>query len=56
MRGIVTVTLNRPKFGNAYNGALLEALTAGLRQLAPDSRVRALVIRGAGRHFRPAPT
>ena len=50
-RGIVTVTLNRPKFGNAYNGALLEALIAGLRQLAPDPSVRALVIRGAGRHF-----
>ncbi|WP_164867748.1 enoyl-CoA hydratase-related protein [Rhodovarius crocodyli] len=50
-RGIVTVTLNRPKFGNAYNGALLEALIAGLRQLAPDPTVRALLIRGAGKHF-----
>lgn len=50
-RGIVTVTLNRPEVGNAYNGALLSALIAGLEQLAPDPTVRALVIRGAGRHF-----
>jgi hypothetical protein len=35
-RGIVTATLNRPRFGNAYNGALLEALIEGLRALAPD--------------------
>ncbi|MCX7933531.1 MAG: enoyl-CoA hydratase-related protein [Rhodovarius sp.] len=50
-RGIVTITLNRPEVGNAYNGAMLEALIAGLEQLAPDGSVRALVLRGAGRHF-----
>ncbi len=50
-RGIVTVTLNRPGLGNAYNGALLEALIGGLQSLAADASVRALVIRGAGRHF-----
>jgi methylglutaconyl-CoA hydratase len=50
-RGIVTATLNRPRFGNAYNGALLEALIEGLRALAPDPTVRALVIRGNGKHF-----
>ena len=50
-RGVVTATLNRPRFGNAYNGALLDALIEGLRALAPDPGVRALVIRGAGRHF-----
>jgi len=50
-RGVATVTLNRPRFGNAYNGALLEALIAGLRELAPDPTVRAMVIRGAGKHF-----
>ncbi len=50
-RGIVTATLNRPAVGNAYNGALLEALIAGLESLARDASVRALVIRGAGRHF-----
>lgn len=50
-RGIATVTLNRPRFGNAYNAALLNGLISGLRELAPDPSVRALVIRGAGRHF-----
>jgi methylglutaconyl-CoA hydratase len=50
-RGIVTLTLNRPEVGNAYDAALLAALTEGLQALAPDAGVRALVIRGAGRHF-----
>jgi methylglutaconyl-CoA hydratase len=49
--GVATVTLNRPEVGNAYNADLLDALIAGLRQLAPDPAVRCLVIRGAGKHF-----
>jgi len=49
--GIVTVTLNRPQVGNAYNESLLRALIAGLDDLRADATVRALVIRGAGRHF-----
>ncbi|WP_176559703.1 enoyl-CoA hydratase-related protein [Teichococcus rhizosphaerae] len=50
-RGVATVTLNRPQRGNAYNGALLAALTDGLEQLGRDTALRALVIRGAGKHF-----
>jgi methylglutaconyl-CoA hydratase len=50
-RGIATATLNRPEVGNAYNEALLNALIAGLDKLEKDKAVRALVIRGAGRHF-----
>ncbi|MCW8086555.1 enoyl-CoA hydratase-related protein [Sabulicella glaciei] len=50
-RGIATATLNRPALGNAYNGAMLEALIGGLETLAKDDAIRALVIRGAGRHF-----
>jgi methylglutaconyl-CoA hydratase len=50
-RGVATVTLNRPEVGNAYNAAMLEALTRGLTDLAADPAVRCLVIRGAGRHF-----
>ena len=50
-RGVATVTLNRPKVGNAYNAAMLEALIAGLTSLAVDPDVRCLVIRGAGKHF-----
>ena len=50
-RGVATATLNRPERGNAYDEDMLAALIAGLRSLAPDPAVRALVIRGAGRHF-----
>jgi methylglutaconyl-CoA hydratase len=50
-RGIAEVTLNRPARGNAYDGAMLEAMIAGLDGLAADPTLRALVIRGAGRHF-----
>lgn len=50
-RGVATATLNRPEVGNAYNEEMLGALIAGLTALAPDPAVRALVLRGAGRHF-----
>ncbi|MDE2583492.1 MAG: enoyl-CoA hydratase/isomerase family protein [Rhodospirillales bacterium] len=49
--GIATAMLNRPEVGNAYNEDLLDELIAGLRRLAQDQAVRALVIRGAGKHF-----
>jgi methylglutaconyl-CoA hydratase len=50
-RGIATATLNRPEKGNAYDEALLAALIAGLDRLRADASVRALILRGAGRHF-----
>ncbi len=50
-RGIATVTLNRPHKGNAYDEGLLAALIEGLDRLEGDASVRALVIRGAGKHF-----
>lgn len=50
-RGVATATLNRPRVGNAYNEAMLHALIDGLTALAGDPKVRALVIRGAGKHF-----
>jgi methylglutaconyl-CoA hydratase len=50
-RGVATATLNRPERGNAYDEAMLAALLAGLDQIEGDASVRALVIRGAGRHF-----
>ncbi|HVB69134.1 MAG TPA: enoyl-CoA hydratase-related protein, partial [Acetobacteraceae bacterium] len=49
--GIATATLNRPEVGNAYNEDLLDELIAGLTRLAPDPAIRALVLRGAGKHF-----
>jgi len=50
-RGVATLTLNRPEVANAYDEELLRALTAAFQGLADDATVRALVIRGAGRHF-----
>lgn len=50
-RGIATITLNRPQVGNAYNAALLTGLVEGMERLRADPAVRAVVIRGAGRHF-----
>ena len=50
-RGIATATLNRPALGNAYDEDLLDALIAGLARLRDEAGVRALVIRGAGKHF-----
>ena len=50
-RGVATATLNRPERGNAYDEALLRALIEGLERLRADASVRALVVRGAGKHF-----
>lgn len=50
-RGVATLTLNRPEKGNAYNQELLETLDAALARYAADSNVRALVLRGTGKHF-----
>jgi len=50
-RGIATVTLNRPQVFNSYNPALLTGLTQTLIALEADARVRAVVLRGAGKHF-----
>ena len=50
-RGVATLTLNRPEIANAYDEDLLRAMTAALEMIATDDAVRALVIRGAGKHF-----
>ncbi len=50
-RGVATLTLNRPEVANAYDEDLLRALTAVLEGMAHDDAIRALVIRGAGKHF-----
>src|SRR5689334_21207196 len=50
-RGVLAITLNRPEVGNAYNGALVEALLAALAECADKAGVRALLLAGNGRHF-----
>ena len=50
-RGVATVTLNRPAVNNAYNGEMIAALSDAMARLAADPAVRAIVLRGNGRHF-----
>jgi len=48
---VVTLRLNRPDRLNALNVPLGMALAAGLRRVAGDGSVRAVVLTGAGRGF-----
>ena len=50
-RGIVTLTLNRPRQYNALSDALLGELQSQLDALAGDAAVRIVVIAGAGQGF-----
>ncbi len=50
-RGVVTLTLNRPKAFNALSEAMLEALHAEFEALAKDDAVRVVVLAAAGRAF-----
>jgi len=50
-RQVATIVLNRPDVNNAYNGELLNALVAAIETLAATGGVRAVVIKGNGRHF-----
>ncbi len=48
---IATLTLNNPERLNALSDAMLDALEAELAALAGDGRIRAVILRGAGRAF-----
>lgn len=48
---IVRLTLNRPDMRNAFDETLIAALTGAVRQAAQDSRVRVLLLTGAGKAF-----
>jgi methylglutaconyl-CoA hydratase len=50
-RGVATITLNRPEVNNAYNGELIQGLLAALDALGGAPGLRAVVIKGNGRHF-----
>jgi methylglutaconyl-CoA hydratase len=50
-RGVATVTLNRPEVGNAYNGEMIEGLLGAMDTLGANARLRAVVLKGNGRHF-----
>ncbi|MSO74007.1 MAG: enoyl-CoA hydratase/isomerase family protein [Alphaproteobacteria bacterium] len=48
---IATITLNRPEIHNAFNDALIAALTRELNMLAEDSDVRAVILAARGKSF-----
>lgn len=49
--GIATVTMNRPGFNNVQNSQMTYALDAAFRRAVDDDAVKAIVLRGAGKHF-----
>src|SRR6185437_10042917 len=50
-RGVARVTLNRPEVNNAYNGEMIAGLLAALDALGGAAGLRAVVIKGNGKHF-----
>jgi methylglutaconyl-CoA hydratase len=50
-RGVASVTLNRPEVNNAYDGAMIDGLLAALDALGGHKGLRAVVLRGNGKHF-----
>lgn len=48
---VVTLTLDRPKARNAIDAELMDAVTSALHQLSDDTRLRAVVLTGAGSVF-----
>jgi enoyl-CoA hydratase/carnithine racemase len=48
---ICTVTLNRPKIMNAFNGAMGAGLFKALGKIAVDREIRVVILQGAGAHF-----
>jgi methylglutaconyl-CoA hydratase len=49
--GVARVTLDRPEIRNAFDDALIVALTSVLRELDADDAVRAVVLAGNGPAF-----
>jgi methylglutaconyl-CoA hydratase len=49
--GIAEITLNRPHVFNGYNEELLTAFRTILDELKASKAVRAMILRGAGKHF-----
>lgn len=48
---VLTVTLNRPEFYNAYNEAMSVELAAALKTAERDDAIRCIVLTGAGKAF-----
>ncbi len=50
-RGVATVVLNRPEVNNAYDGSLILGLHEAMDVLGKQTGLRAVVVKGAGKHF-----
>jgi methylglutaconyl-CoA hydratase len=50
-RGIATITFNRPDKANSYDYPMISAVARHVERFGADDKVRAIVMRGAGRHF-----
>ena len=50
-RGVATVTFNRPEVNNAYDGEFIAGVLGAMDELGGKPSLRAVVLRGAGRHF-----
>jgi methylglutaconyl-CoA hydratase len=50
-RGIATLTMNRPDVANTYDQDMLDGLFEAFERLGREASVRAIVLRGAGKHF-----
>ncbi|MBK5276542.1 MAG: enoyl-CoA hydratase/isomerase family protein [Desulfuromonadales bacterium] len=50
-QGIATLTMNRPEVHNAFDDLLIADLTAELKNLASDERVRVVLLTGSGKSF-----
>ena len=50
-RGVATLWLNRPEIHNAFDDALITALTRQLQMLEADQGVRVVVLAGKGKSF-----
>ena len=50
-RGVATLTLNRPEVNNAYDDTLIQGLHDAMDELGARRGLRAVLLRGAGKHF-----
>lgn len=50
-RGLATLTMNRPEVHNAFDDALIAAMTAELKRLEADPQVRVLTLTASGKSF-----
>lgn len=51
LRGVATLTLNRPEKHNAMSAQMISELTQAAHRLGADDNVRAVVLTGAGKSF-----